>query len=225
MKKRIIAFLLILAFAVCCVQALAIDLYVDRNKLEPDSPPVIVNDRTLVPLRTIFEALGAEVSWEGETRTATAVKDWIHVIITIDSPTAYVNGEANELDVPAQIIEGRTMVPIRFVSEALNAKVTWVPEKQSVYVNTAVPANAEFDPDLQPKASPVPSKSVSSSSSSSSSSAVSKSAPSSKGHTVYVTETGKRYHYSSSCNGGRYYASTLEDALARGLTPCKKCVH
>ena len=144
MKKRIIAFLLILAFAVCCVQALAIDLYVDRNKLEPDSPPVIVNDRTLVPLRTIFEALGAEVSWEGETRTATAVKDWIHVIITIDSPTAYVNGEANELDVPAQIIEGRTMVPIRFVSEALNAKVTWVPEKQSVYVNTAVPANAEF---------------------------------------------------------------------------------
>ena len=42
--------------------------------------------------------------------------------------------------------------------------------------------------------------------------------------TVYVTKTGKRYHYSSHCNGSTYYASTLDEALARGLTPCKKCV-
>ena len=42
--------------------------------------------------------------------------------------------------------------------------------------------------------------------------------------TVYVTQTGKRYHYDNSCNGGTYYESTLEEALSRGLTPCEKCV-
>ena len=42
--------------------------------------------------------------------------------------------------------------------------------------------------------------------------------------TVYVTETGKRYHYDNNCNGGTYYESTLEEALSRGLTPCEKCV-
>lgn len=53
----------------------------------------------------------------------------------------------------------------------------------------------------------------------------SKSEPAKNSKTVYVTKTGKRYHYDSSCNGGTYYASTLEDALSRGLTPCNKCVN
>lgn len=121
--KRIIAGL----FAVMLIipSAFAVDLYIDTNKIETDTPPAIVDGRTLVPFRAIFEALGAEVSWDKETHTATGTRDGIVIEIPIGSTTAYVNGEAKELDVPAQIINDRTMVPARFISETLNCKVTW----------------------------------------------------------------------------------------------------
>ena len=113
-----------------------IKILVDGIEVQADVPPVIVDDRTLVPFRAIFEALGADVEWEAETRTANVARDGIAVAIQIDNRIMKINGEDFELDVPAQIIDDRTMVPVRAISESFNAKVEWVPETRTVIVTT-----------------------------------------------------------------------------------------
>lgn len=84
---------------------------------------VILNGSTLVPMRGIFEKLGATISWKADTRTVTATKDGTSIIIRIGSKTATINGKAVTLAAPATIINGSTMVPLRFVSEALGSGV------------------------------------------------------------------------------------------------------
>ncbi len=101
-----------------------------------DQNPTIVNDRTLVPFRGILEAMGATVDWDGATRTVTAKKDDTLIKLTIDDPVMYKNGEAVVLDVPAQIINDRTMVPARAVSESFNAKVEWDGTWRYVVIST-----------------------------------------------------------------------------------------
>ncbi len=116
------------------VGAGAIDVVVDSQPLAMDVPPTIENSRTLVPLRAIFERLGAEIVWDGATQTVTATKDTSTISLTIGQNTAYQNGKAITLDTPAKIIEGRTLVPVRFVSEALGAKVFWQGDTQTVRI-------------------------------------------------------------------------------------------
>jgi len=128
--------MLVLASLLLFQTALAIDLYVDGWKLEPEVEPVIIGDRTMVPVRAIFEALGADVQWNDVTRTVTATKGETTISIAIDSTTAYVNGAAVPLDVPAQIVSDRTMVPARFVSESLGADVWWDADTRTVYITT-----------------------------------------------------------------------------------------
>ena len=91
----------------------------------PDSPPVIENDRTLVPFRAVLEKLGAEVSFSGSDRTVTAVLGGTKVKLTLDSDTALVNGASFTLDAPAEIKSDRTYVPIRFIAESLGFDVGW----------------------------------------------------------------------------------------------------
>lgn len=134
MKKKLISAFFLLSM--CISSAFAVNLYVDGNRLTPDVPPTIVSGRTMVPLRSIFEALNADVQWNQATRTATATKGNTTVTVTVNQKTAYVNGVAKTLDVPAQVIKNRTMVPARFVSEALNARVQWDASTQTVYVST-----------------------------------------------------------------------------------------
>lgn len=99
---------------------------VDGEKLDfEDMTPTLVNGRTLVPLRAIFEALGATVDWNDKTQTVTAKRKKTTVKITVGDNKLYVNGSAIELDVPAQIINDRTLVPARAVSEAFGCKVDW----------------------------------------------------------------------------------------------------
>ncbi len=95
------------------------------EKIAFDRVPVIDGGRTLVPLRAIFEKIGAEVVWDGTTKTVTASKGDITVSLTIDSTTAVKNGESVTLDVPGKIIGGRTMVPVRFISDCFGVKVGW----------------------------------------------------------------------------------------------------
>lgn len=102
-----------------------VNVIIDGELQEFSQPAVTVDGRTLVPLRGIFEALGAKVDWDNATRTATGTKDGIKVVVQIDNQTAYVNGQAVKLDVPAKTINGSTMVPLRFISESLGAKVDW----------------------------------------------------------------------------------------------------
>ncbi len=130
--KKLLSFLL--ASMLLSTTAGAVDLYVDNNLIETDTPPAIVDGRTLVPVRAIFEAIGATVEWDNDTRTATGIRNGVIVTIQIDNATAYVNGEARTLDVPAQIINSRTMVPARFISEAMGCDVTWYQPTETVGV-------------------------------------------------------------------------------------------
>lgn len=135
MKKRIVSILL--AALLVIGQAAAVDLYIDGARLAPDVPPTIVNGRTLVPLRAIFEALDATVSWDEATQTASAQAGSDRVQVTLGSTTAYRNSAACTLDVPAQLVGGRTMVPVRFVSESLGARVLWDAPTQTVFILSA----------------------------------------------------------------------------------------
>lgn len=335
MKKRLICLFLAVLLLTPSVFAAGNDqyttarLFVDGRELVTDVSPIVENGRTLVPVRAIFEALSAVVEWDGATSTATATKEGITVSLTIGSTTAYVNGEPKTLDVPAKIVNDRTLVPARFVAESLNAIVWWETETDTAYIATTinydgyrllpndiftstdatnkfadtymyvdgcftgyditddgiplysvstpygelilVDVDSEIDPDSlyedtiyricflyvesdafeglivpfvafcefgdlsvtphnpgqatapvtpstpdpQPSAPSTPSTPPTPST---------PSIPSTGQHSVvYVTKTGKHYHYSSTCNGGTYYASTIDQAIARGLTPCSKC--
>jgi len=86
---------------------------------------VIKDGRTLVPVRGIFELLGYDVNWEQSTRTATLSNSSNNIMVTVDSPVFIMNGKARNLDVPAQIIGDRTMLPLRAVGEAIGADVRW----------------------------------------------------------------------------------------------------
>ncbi len=105
------------------------------KKVENDVAPKIVNSRTMLPIRFIVEALEATIEWDGDKRTVTIEKDDIEIIITIDSDTALVNGKEVKLDCAAFIENGRTYLPLRFVSEELNAtSVEWDGDTQTVTI-------------------------------------------------------------------------------------------
>lgn len=83
----------------------------DGRPLSFDQPPVVENGRTLVPLRAIFEAMGADVSWDQESQTATAVRGDTVVVLKLGSTTPTVNGQIQRLDVPAKVLNGRILAP------------------------------------------------------------------------------------------------------------------
>lgn len=98
---------------------------VDGKKLSFDQQPLMIDDRVLVPARAVFEALGASVNWDESAQTVTAVKGGNTVSLVIDSDRMYVNGQVKTLDVPAMVINDRTLVPARAVSEAFGCSVKW----------------------------------------------------------------------------------------------------
>lgn len=116
---------------------------VDGNTLQfPLQDPIIIDGRTLVPMRTIFEALGADVQWidENGVKSIIASTDSTTINMTIDSDKFYVNGEEKILDVPAQLINDKTLVPIRAVSESLGCSADWDNETKTVIIKSSIPA-------------------------------------------------------------------------------------
>lgn len=105
--------------------ASTIGVRLDGQSLVMDQPPVIVQGRTLVPLRAIMEALDAELSWNATTQTATVLREGTTLILPVNSSRAYVNGQPVDLDVPAQVVGGRLMIPVRFLVEATGGEVDW----------------------------------------------------------------------------------------------------
>ena len=105
--------------------ALNISININNSFLKTDVPPVILEGRTLVPLRAIFESLGMDVQYVEQTQTIIGVKDDSRIELNVDSIQAMVNGKQVTLDVPATIIDGRTMVPVRFIAESTGQKVVW----------------------------------------------------------------------------------------------------
>ena len=108
------------------------------------SPATIVEGRTLVPLRAIFEALGASVEWDNVTRTVTSEKGADTISLTVGADTFYKNDEPIELDVPAQIINDRTMVPARAIAEAYGVGVEWDAATRTVVLTSPVVPTVEL---------------------------------------------------------------------------------
>jgi len=107
---------------------------VNGVELEFDVPPILENGRTLVPMRAIFEALGAVIYWNAEEQTVSAGRGDVALAIQIGNPWANVNNSPVALDVPPKLVDGRTLVPLRFISETLGAVVSWDPDTYTVTI-------------------------------------------------------------------------------------------
>ncbi len=111
-----------------------INVQISGQSLYFDQPPVMENNRVLVPMRTIFEVVGAEVNWVAEKSTVKAQKGDLSIILPLNQKEATINGTSRQLDVPAKSVNGRTLVPLRFVSEALGCKVDWLANQSLVKI-------------------------------------------------------------------------------------------
>jgi len=143
MKKRIFvksAGIAVLALAGTGLQQAeaAPRVHLNGQPLATSIAPVVMNGRTLVPMRDIFEALNATVNWNAATRNITARRGTTDVWLQIGNRTARVNAQAVSLDQAPLIRRGSTLVPLRFVSEALGATVDWNGARQLVSINSAV---------------------------------------------------------------------------------------
>lgn len=165
LRKLAALVLMISIVAIPCIPANAaqdnIEVYFDGQPVYFDVQPVIESGRTLVPMRAIFEAFGADVEWDGETRTVHAETEWLYnIVLQIGSTTARTyytlysesgepyQGEVTsyKLDVPAKILNSRTMVPLRFIAESMNYTVKWDPVGRDVYIYSYyVPEETETD--------------------------------------------------------------------------------
>ncbi len=113
-----------------------ISVQLDGRNLYFDQPPAMIDGRLLVPLRGIFEALSADVLYDAATRSIKATKGSTVVQLQLGSRTALIDGRTVYLDVPADTVGGRTMVPLRFVSESLGADVKWSGATKTVVINS-----------------------------------------------------------------------------------------
>ncbi len=149
MKKKIISALTALSItAAFCAGVMADDavkvLVNNKEVVFEDTAPFIENDRTLVPMRAIFESLGAQVAWDGETKTVISYDPVSDVSITmqVDSNKMFINEKEVTLDVPAKIVGDRTVVPLRAISEGMSSKVDWDGATRTVTVTKDLtPAN------------------------------------------------------------------------------------
>ena len=148
-QRRLIGIALVVAMSaglasIATAQTAApyVRVFVDGAPVAFDQPPVIVNGRVLVPLRGVFERLGASVGWDPASQTVLAQSGATSVSLRIGSPQAFVNGQAQFLDVPAMLAGGRTLVPLRFISQALGAGVNWDAASSTVQVTSSGAAAA-----------------------------------------------------------------------------------
>lgn len=150
--KRFIGLLLavVLAFAVgATVYAEdTIRVALDGKYIDFDVPPQIIDGRTMVPIRGIFEKMGAQVNWDSTTATAICTKGETVVKMTVGSKEMYIDNQVTEMDVPPVIADGRTLAPARYVAEAFGANVGWSEANRTVVICSAdVYAYADY-PDI-----------------------------------------------------------------------------
>ncbi len=142
MNKKITAMSLaaVITAASLFTAALADDtikILVNDNQISfEELDPFIENERTLVPMREIFEALGAQVAWDGETKTVVSYDPVSDVSITmqVDSNVMFVGEKSVELDVPAKIVGSSTVVPVRAIAEGMSSVVKWNNDTRTVTV-------------------------------------------------------------------------------------------
>ena len=116
---------------------LAVKVTVDGSPVDfRGAPPQVQGSRILVPVRGVFEKLGASLTWDPKTETVTAVRGKGKTIVTVGKKDAMVNGQATDVGTPPIIAEGRVMVPLRFLAQALGAKVEWMGADRTVVITT-----------------------------------------------------------------------------------------
>lgn len=111
-----------------------IDVYVDGSKLSFDVEPQLKNDRTFVPMRAIFERLGATLNWDQESQSVFAFGKGNVITLQVGKKNANANGKNITLDAEPFVDNDRTLVPLRFVSEAMGAKVDWKQESGALKI-------------------------------------------------------------------------------------------
>lgn len=113
-----------------------IKVELDGKELEFDVPPQLISDRTMVPMRKIFEEMGTHVEWDNSTKTVTATNENSVIKATINSNIMLINGTPKTMDIAPQLVDDRTLVPARFVAEALGATVEWNGETSTVVISS-----------------------------------------------------------------------------------------
>ena len=173
--KKLVALITAASLAISSLAAVSADddikVLLDGEPVSFDVPPQIVEDRTLVPFRAIFEALGYEVFWDEPTQKVSGMKpveksDFNYLVMHIGSTEATIsnlfdsNLETGQktitLDVPPQIIDGRTLVPVRAVGEMSGYEVDWIDETRTVTIVSPEEATKEPDETAEPEATDVP---------------------------------------------------------------------
>ena len=138
MKKSFLIIVLVFALFLSAFQVQAgfgIKLYINNREVKCDVAPMIVNDRTLVPARVVFENLKAEVEWDEASRRVFITSGGTKIVFKIGSNKATINNVQTTMDCAPIIVDGRTMVPIRFVSEKLGYTVNWDGTAKKVSIN------------------------------------------------------------------------------------------
>ncbi|UNK20787.1 copper amine oxidase N-terminal domain-containing protein [Paenibacillus sp. N3/727] len=143
MWKRINKMIMLVLVLILAVTAIPLGAFAANNDIKVtingkqlyiDVNPQSIDGRIFVPMRGIFEALGAEIKWDRVTQTVTGIKGETTVKLTINQKQAYINGKAVTLDASATIVKGSTLVPVRFVAESLGADVKWDASTSTVII-------------------------------------------------------------------------------------------
>lgn len=145
LKKIIAFFATLLMLASCyCAEASGITVEIDGEAQALEVEPKIINGRTMVPVRAVFEALGAEVFWEPESRTVSAIKGDRQVLMTVGCDRLSANGLIMPMDVSPQIVDNRTFIPARFAAESMGASVSWDAESRTVGIRTDLAPDVRY---------------------------------------------------------------------------------
>ncbi len=138
MKKLVLSFLLIFALSLPIFAAdIPIKVLLNGKQIAFDSAPIVHKGTTLVPLRAIFEALGASVSWDSKTQSITSTLNGTTLKLTVNSKDAYKNGSKMNLLVAPLVSNSRTVVPVRFISESFGLAVNWDSSKNAVVLKSS----------------------------------------------------------------------------------------
>lgn len=136
--KRLFVLLVCLTLCLGCLGAVAegnIKVFLNGNEIAFDTPPQQINDRTMVPMRAIFEAMGAQIEWSEVDAKVTANKGDVTIIMQIGSNAFIKNGIASYIDAAPVLIDGRTLVPVRVIAESFGAEVGWEEASRTVSIS------------------------------------------------------------------------------------------
>ncbi len=142
-KIAVLVVILVFSFGMTAFGAQAVSVYVDNEKIEFDVAPIVEDGRTLVPLRGVFEKLGARVDWNKNISEVVIKDENNEIEMILGKDKVIVNGEVRDIDVSTKMINSRTFAPLRFISENMGHTVRWDKDTSSVYITRENTSNAE----------------------------------------------------------------------------------